>query len=362
VLSLIDEAVKGGARFAAACRLLDLSARTVQRWRRPELREDRRSARHAAPANRLSEDERSQVLTLVTSDEYRGLSPKQIVPRLADKGVYLASESTIYRLLRRTCQPSSRGGRAKAGAHADPPVSHVIAFAPNQVWSWDISHIKGPTRDSLFYLYLIVDIWSRRIMGWQVCVEESMALASALIRRTCGEIGIDPRGLLLHADNGGPMKGSTTLATLRRLGITPSFSRPRVSDDNPFSEALFRTLKRQPTYPDRAFRSLEDARAWVADFVGWYNSQHLHSGIRFITPNDRHHGREAPLLAQRQRVYERARREHPARWARHTRSFAPIGAVRLRVAPRAIQGLSSYGGEAGRSSPTTNPLTPAAYT
>jgi transposase InsO family protein len=345
VLALIDEAVMSGTSIGAACNLLELSTRTVQRWRRPDLREDRRTGRRTPPANRLSEDERRQVLALVTSDEYRGLSPRQIVPRLADKGVYLASESTIYRLLRHACHSSSRRGHAAPRREQQACVRQIVAFGPDQVWSWDISYLKGPMRGGFLYLYMVVDVWSRRIMGWQVSIEESTELAAAFIRRTCEETGVEPRGLVLHSDNGSPMKGSTTLATLRSLGIVPSFSRPQVSDDNPFSEALFRTLKRQPTYPDKAFCSLAAARAWVAEFVDWYNREHLHGGIQFVTPNDRHYGHDASLLAHRQHVYERARHESPARWAHCTRRWAPAGPVRLRtMPPRLVGDFASDGG------------------
>ncbi|EYF05457.1 IS3 family transposase [Chondromyces apiculatus] len=359
VLALVDEAVMGGARLGAACHLLELSARTIQRWRTPDLRGDRRAARRTPPANRLSEDERRQVLALVTSDDYRGLSPRQIVPRLADKGVYLASESTIYRLLRRTRRSAGHAGCAGAGLERQAPcVSGILALGPNQVWSWDISYMKGPAREGLLYLYMVVDVWSRRIMGWQVSTAESMELASAFIRRACEEAGVAPRGLVLHSDNGGPMKGSTMLATLRDLGIVPSFSRPRVCDDNPFSEALFRTLKRQPMYPGKAFRSLAEARAWVADFVDWYNREHLHGGIQFVTPDQRHHGREVPLLAHRQRVYDRARQEHPGRWARSTRRWAPAGPVLLRRGRLRVEGHALHGTAIEPAPLATRTLTP----
>jgi len=182
-----------------------------------------------------------------------------------------------------------------------------------------------------FYLYLVVDVWSRKIVGWDVYEEESSALASALFERTCAALERDPKTLKLvvHADNGGPMKGATLAATFDRLGVQPSFSRPHVSDDNPFSEALFRTLKYRPEYPTRPFASVEDARQWVAAFVAWYNTAHLHSSIRFVTPEDRHSGRELDLLAGRKKVYEAAQAAHPERWSRTTRCWAPVATVYL---------------------------------
>lgn len=258
--------------------------------------------------------------------EFRDLSPKQIVPRLADRGEYLASESTFYRLLRAEKLLAHRA--ASRPPVPRPPRRH-LATGRNQVWSWDITYLKAPIRGSFYYLYLVEDIWSRKIVGWAVHDRESHDLAAKLFARTCAELGIDPAGLVLHADNGGPMKGSTMLATLQRLGVVPSFSRPRVSDDNPYSEALFRTMKYRPEYPSRPFASLECAHAWVARFVHWYNTVHLHSAIRFVTPEDRHAGRDVAILSRRRQVYAAARSANPARWARQIRDWTPVAAVAL---------------------------------
>jgi putative transposase len=174
-----------------------------------------------------------------------------------------------------------------------------------------------------------MDVWSRKVVAWAVHAEERAEHAAALIDATCAALGRDPRGLVLHADNGGPMKGATMLATLQRLGVVPSFSRPGVSDDNPYSEALFRTLKHTPAFPAQPFADVAAARAWVARFVAWYNDAHRHSAIRFVTPSERHDGREHALLARRQAVYERARRRHPERWTGATRNRQPIARVAL---------------------------------
>lgn len=321
----MDEALRAGVGLKAACSRLGVSPRTVQRWRKPESAEDRRCGPRTQPANRLSQAERQRVLQVANSEQYRDLSPKQIVPRLADEGLYVASESTFYRVLREHEQLQHRG-KARPSTKRERP-EHV-AHAPNQVWSWDITYLKGPVRGAFLYLYLVVDVYSRRVMGWQVHEEESTEKAAALIRGCWQEAG-RPEGLTLHSDNGGPMKGATMLATLQWLGIAPSFSRPRVSDDNPFSESLFRTLKYRPSFPDKPFSSLEEARSWVASFVSWYNSQHRHSAIRFVTPDDRHFGREAQLLARRHHVYQRARHRHPERWRGNTRDWTPTGPVRL---------------------------------
>lgn len=326
ILGLVDEAVGAGARRGAACATLGLSARVVERWRRDGL-EDRRHGPRRRPRNELSQAERARIMSLVNSPDFRDLPVSQIVPQLADRGVFLASEATIYRLLRANQQLAHRGRSKPAIAR---PRTDFVAERPNQVWSWDITYLKGPARGSFLYLYMVVDLYSRRIMGWDLHPEESADRASRLIERTCRNHGIEPGQLTLHSDNGGPMKGSTMLATLRWLGIVPSFSRPRVSDDNPFSEAVFRTLKYRPTFPDGRFGSEQDARRWVETFVGWYNHEHLHSALRFVTPDDRHCGRDAEVLANRQRVYTRARNRRPERWSGPTRNWTPTGATVLR--------------------------------
>jgi putative transposase len=320
VLALIDQAIQRGARLESACRLLGLSARTVQRWRKPQYVEDRRPSSRRRPANRLSEQERWLVLELLHFARHRGLSPYQLVPRLADQGLYFASESTFYRLAR-------AGGSARASTRPRPPSqrqsSAHTARAPNQVWSWDITYLQGPTRGTYLYLYLVMDLYSRRIMGWRIHRTERARDAARLIRTACRVHGVDPKGLVLRSDNGRPMRGATLLYTLRTLGILPSFSRPRVSNDNPFSEALFRTLKVSPAYPRQGFSSCAEAGRWMAGFVAWYNGEHLHRGLGFVTPDDRYFGRDESLLAQRRAVYARARLAKPHRWSLSSRGWAP---------------------------------------
>jgi transposase InsO family protein len=279
-----------------------------------------------APANKLSAAERKRILELVTSPRFRDLSPNQIVPLLADEGKYLASEATLYRILREE-ELNAHRGRAKAPVRRAPN-THV-ATGPNQLWSWDITYLRSPVSGLFYYLYLIMDVWSRKIVGWEVNVAESAELASELFERTCSRVGIDPRGIVLHSDNGGPMKGATMVVTLERLGVLASFSRPRVSDDNPFSESLFRTMKYRPEFPHGPFKDVEAARSWVEGFVCWYNTEHLHSAIAFVTPEDRHSGRDIALLARRRIVYSKARDAYPERWARSTRGWNHVEKVEL---------------------------------
>ena len=288
--------------------------------------EDQRSVIEKIPANRLSEDERAKLLSLVNRVEYRDLSPKQIVPRLADRGEYLASESTIYRVLKAEGQLEHRG-RSRLGSQRKP--DELMAISPNQIWSWDITYLKAPVKGEFYYLYLVLDVYSRLIVGYAIHTHESPELAAELIERTCKERGVKKGQLVLHSDNGGPMKGAAMLATLQSLGIVPSFSRPRVSDDNPYSEAIFKTLKYRPSFPDGRFSSMDDAKAWVERFVAWYNDEHLHSGICFVTPKSRHNGQDGIVLENRKQVYADARVEHPERWANKTRAWEQTGPVFL---------------------------------
>jgi putative transposase len=326
-MKLIDEAVTSGARVDRSCEMMELAPRTLQRWRiQGEQNFDRRFGPKTSPRNKLSAAERKKVLEAANRPEHRDLSPKQIVPRLADAGVYIASESTFYRILH---EENALHHREPSRPRSVSRPREYVATGPCEVFSWDITYLRSAVLGAFHYLYLIEDVWSRKIVGWAVHDEESMDLASELINNTAMRLGRDPKGIVLHSDNGSPMKGSTMLATLQRLGIVPSFSRPSVSDDNPYSESLFRTLKYRPEYPRGAFNSIEAARRWVEDFVAWYNTEHLHSAISFVTPEDRHTGKDRTALAKRKRVYEKARRRNPERWSGKTRNWERIEVVKL---------------------------------
>lgn len=309
-----------------AAEILGLAARTILRWRRQGCGEDRRHGPLTAPANKLTIAERQEVLSVANSQRYRELSPKQIVPRLADDGRYLASESTFYRLLREANQLAHRE-RCRPATHRRP--REKVATGPCQVWSWDITYLRSTVNGRFFYLYMILDVWSRKIIAATVFSKECGQNSALLFVEAFHRHSVDPKGLVLHSDNGGPMKGSTMLATLQRLGVVPSFSRPGVSNDNPFSESLFRTLKYRPEYPARPFATEYEAQRWVDAFFHWYNTEHLHSEIRFVTPDDRHYGRETAKLNKRKEVYEQARQKTPERWAQQTRNWEPVEIVRL---------------------------------
>ena len=332
-VDLIDEAVCAGARCFKACMVLEINVRTLQRWKKAFLESaslaDRRkgSAANRTQANKLSIEEREAILLMCNEAEYQSLPPSQIVPRLADKGQYMASESSFYRVLREADLVHQRG--RSNPPRTVPKPQGFKATGPNQLWSWDITYLASSIRGSFYRLYLVLDIFSRKIVGWEVHERESADHASALIRKACLAEGIHWDGLVLHADNGGPMKGATMLATLQNLGIVPSFSRPSVSDDNPYSESMFRTLKYTPAYPSKPFVSIEAARQWVHSFVRWYNEEHRHSAIRYVTPSQRHRGEDNDLLERRKAVYEAARRQNPQRWSGKTRNWNPVEEVWL---------------------------------
>ena len=326
-VTLIEEACASGASKSRACEVLGLSVRTCQRWQ-SEGFADKRKSRIQKPSNKLSMAERQTVIDCCNTPEHQSLPPKQIVPKLADKGLYIASESTFYRILREEKQVNHRSRAAKPNGVSRPKAHQ--ATGPNQLYSWDITYLKSTIKGNFFYLYLFMDIYSRLIVGWEVYEEESSESAADLLRKIHIREGLGAQtSVVLHSDNGSPMKGATMLATMQKLGIVPSFSRPSVSNDNPFSESLFKTMKYVPAYPDQPFESLAAARAWVNNFVHWYNEIHCHSEIQYVTPGQRHRGEDIEILAQRKRVYESAKQRHPERWAGETRNWTPIETVYL---------------------------------
>ena len=328
LIKSVDEATAAGARQDQACAVLGLSPRTLQRWQTGEApTEDLRPQRQYTPAHALTEAERAEVLRVANSDEFADLPPSQIVPRLADQGLYLASESTFYRILKAAQQLKHRRSERPNQPRTKPKA--LSATAPNQLYSWDITYLPAAIKGQFYYLYLFLDIFSRQIVGWQVFEEESSLSASELLQDLYRCEGLQPNQVILHSDNGSPMKGATMLATLQRLGIMPSFSRPAVSNDNPYSESLFKTLKYRPQYPLKPFADLTAARQWVGELVQWYNHEHRHSAIGFVSPAQRHAGLDEALLMQRKALYEQARVQHPRRWSQQTRNWNRVHTVYL---------------------------------
>ncbi|WP_039906984.1 IS3 family transposase [Candidatus Regiella insecticola] len=327
IMMWITESTQAGARQQQACLLIGLSTRTLQRWQKAIEQVDGRTRRTAPPPHKLSPCERAKLLEITSSAKFAHLPPSQIVPMLADEGLYFASESTFYRVLRDARQLKHRRAERPAKPRFKPRA--LCATAPNQLYSWDITYLPSRIKGQYFYLYLFLDIFSRKIVGWQVYAEESAQHASDMIKDICQREGILPGQVTLHSDNGSPMKGAILLFTLETLGIATSLSRPSLSNDNPYSESAFKTLKYRPEYPVNPFDNLQDARAWVEHVVHWYNQEHRHSAIEFVTPAQRHAGLDKALLAQRNTVYEKARAANPTRWAGQIRQWPYVKEVHL---------------------------------
>jgi putative transposase len=327
----ITAACAAGARLAPACALAGIDRRTFQRWRAGdgEVKADRRpEAVRPRPSHALSEAERARLVELANEPRFADMPPARIVPALADEGLYVASEASFHRVLREHGQTQHRG-RARPPRSAGPPSTHV-ATAPGQVWCWDVTFLNAQVQGRWFYLYVILDLFSRKIIGFEVHDTDQAEHAAHLVRRTALAEGIHARATrpVLHGDNGPSVKATTVAAMLHWLGIAPSHSRPRVSDDNAYAEALFRTAKYRPEFPSRGFADLAEARQWAAAFVLWYNHHH-HSGIRYVTPAQRHAGGDGAVLAARHALYQQAREANPRRWSGPTRNWTPIGAVTL---------------------------------
>ena len=328
-LRLLNEAVAAGARQSKACEIIGLPARTLQRWRQSPDQQDRRPLRVQSPPNRLSDIERQRILKVANSAEFGRQSPCQIVPQLADRGIYVGSESTFYRVLRSAGQIKHRG---KSNTPKWKKPEPLCATAPNQLYSWDITYLPTTVRGRHYYLYLFLDLFSRKVVGWAVYENELSDLAADVLRDVCSREKVQRGQVVLHSDNGNPMKGATMLTMMRDLGVARSLSRPAVSNDNPYSESQFRTLKCHPTYPRKPFADLTQARTWVAEFVRWYNEEHRHSGISFVTPSQRHAGLDMELLKHREAVYAKARLRNPNRWSTETRNWNRIDVVHLNPA------------------------------
>ena len=327
ITKLLEEAMLAGARQDRACAAISLNERTFQRWQHEKSSGDLRSLRVQFPTNKLSILEREHVLKVANSDEFGHLPPSQIVPILADRGQYIASESTFYRILRAERQLKHRGAERPTQRRKKPRA--LSATAPRELFSWDITYLPTRVVGCHFYLYLFMDIFSRKIVGWQVFDTESSEQAGDVMRDICARENIAHNQVTLHSDNGSPMKGATMLATLQALGVAPSFSRPAVSNDNPYSESLFKTMKYRPAYPHQAFENITVARQWVSQFVQWYNYEHRHSAIRFVTPAERHEGLDTALLLKRSALYEETKIRLPGRWSRTTRNWQPVRVVHL---------------------------------
>lgn len=301
---------------AGVCRTLGLSRATLYR-RLARERGDMRGPSPALPRphhRALCQAERDEVLAALHSERFADMAPAAVYATLLDEGTYLCSIRTMYRLLAARGEVRERRAQAMHPARETP---RLVATAPNQVWTWDISHLRTRVRGHTLKLYVCIDLYSRHAVGWHLSTTESAAEAAAFLRSLARRERVAPESLVVHADNGAPMRGRPLADLLESLGIERSHSRPRTSNDNAFSEAQFKTMKYRPTYP-RCFDDLDHARQWCSDFFRWYNHEHRHQGIALLTPADVFHGRADDKLRERARVLEAAGRRHPQRFVRGT--------------------------------------------
>jgi len=296
---------------APLCRALGLARATLYRtWRRERFPVE--STPRPKPARALGGEERQAVLDVLHEERFVDQPPAQVYATLLDEECYLCSERTMYRILDAEGEVKERRNQLAHPPYAKP---ELLATCPNEVWSWDITKLKGPVKWTYFYLYVILDIFSRYVVGWMVAWRESATLAQRLIAETCLKQEIIAEQLTLHADRGSSMKSKCVALLLSDLGVTKTHSRPHVSNDNPFSESQFKTLKYRPDFPAR-FGGIEDARAFCVDFFQWYNTEHHHSALGWLTPEDVHYGRGPRRVEARQQVLNVAYAQHPERFVR----------------------------------------------
>jgi len=294
----------------AACRSLDIARPTYYRRLEPKIEET--PAPRPAPPRILSVIERQAVLDVLHTDRFVDKAPTEVYATLLDEGTYHCSVRTMYRILDEAGEIRERRNQAR---HPQYKAPELLATAPNQVWSWDITKLLGPVKWTYFCLYVILDIFSRLVVGWMIATHESSILAKRLIAQTCAKQNVLPGQLTIHADRGPSMKSKPVALLLADLGVTKSHSRPHVSDDNPYSESQFKTLKYRPGFPDR-FGSIQDARAFCQEFFAWYNGEHRHAGIGLMTPEMVHYGKAELVTSQRQIVLAAAFDAHPERFVR----------------------------------------------
>lgn len=295
---------------AAACRSLNITRPTFYRRLRGET--GKKPATRSKPRRALSKSERQKVLDILHTERFVDKAPTEIYATLLDEGTYHCSVRTMYRILAEAGEVRERRNQARHPKYQAP---ELLATAPNQVWSWDITKLRGPVKWTYFYLYVILDIFSRFVVGWMIAHRESAALAKRLIAETCEKENVQPGRLTIHADRGSSMRSKTVAFLLADLGVTKSHSRPYVSDDNPYSESQFKTLKYRPDFPTR-FGSIQDARTFCREFFPWYNHEHRHSGIGLMTPAMVHCGKAEQVSSQRQAVLASAFDAHPERFVR----------------------------------------------
>lgn len=325
-MRLIDEAVADGARLKPACHTVEISFKSYLRWRSGKFVDLRKGAAKTVP-RKLSEEEIEIFYQTANEVRFRDMTPEQIVAILAEEGIWLGSARTLYRILKKKQALVPRSESKSGTGTRKPP--ELTATGPNQVWSWDMTWLKSKVSGLFYFAYVIIDIFSRKIVGWSIEDREDAELAQKLFRRVIRDLRVVPE--FVHADNGGAMKGYTLVSFLYALNIGLTYSRPRVSDDNPFIESFFKTLKYNVGYP-KHFSDETAARQWFARFIHWYNTEHRHSGIEYVTPEQRHSGDHLEILAKRQQTVQLAAQRNPQRFVRGPRRFDPLLAVTLNKA------------------------------
>ena len=331
-LELIAEGQRQGVSIKPIADLIGVCSRTLRRWgiafNAHGFSQDCRKGSPREVVHRFSEAERQRVIETVNDPRFADLTPAQIVAILAEEQVYVGSESTIYRIMRQEGLLNHRGRTRPPREAREVPT--LEASGIHQVLAWDITLLPGPVKGQFYYLYMVMDVWSRRILGVEVHERECGQLARDFFDRLCRDEGISKEtATVLHSDNGAPMRSFTLAAKLEELGVSLSFSRPRVSNDNAYAESWFRTMKYHQSYPLRRFRDLLSVKSWVDGFVDWYNGEHRHGGIKYVTPNQRHYGQADAICAIRKQTYEKARQRHPLRWSRPPRDWSQPEIVRI---------------------------------
>ncbi len=324
-LRLLHEGQRRGVSIKAIAALIGICSRTLRRWgiafKAQGFTQDCRKGSTRHVVQRFGKEERKRVIAIINEARFADLTPNQIVAILAEERIYIGSESTIYRIMRQEGLLNHRGRSRQPREPRNVPVLEVTGI--NQVLAWDITLLPGPIKGQFYYLYMVIDVWSRRILGVEAHERECSELASAFFDRICRDEEISKEtSAVLHSDNDAPMRSFTLAAKMAELGVSLSFSRPRVSNDNAYAESWFRIMKYHQSYPLRRFRDLLSVKVWVDGFVDWYNSEHRHSGIKYVTPNQRHYGQADAISCIRQQTYEKARQKHPQRWSRQPRDWS----------------------------------------
>jgi putative transposase len=306
---IVAESLAFDVNTRQACNALSIPRAGFYRWKNRNDKPDKVNIRPAPPLA-LSGEEDKRVMEILHSDRFVDMAPAEIHATLLDEGEYLCSPRTMYRKLEKHDEVRERRNQLRHPVYSKP---ELIAKAPNQVWSWDITKLKGPVKWTYFHLYVIMDIFSRYVVGWMIASQELSYLAKELIKQTCEKQGVQRDQLIIHSDRGTSMTSKTVALLMTDLGVTKSLSRPHVSNDNPFSEAQFKTLKYRPEFPKR-FGCIGDARIFSQGLFSWYNNVHYHSGIGFLSPVDVHYGRSEQIIKERQAVLAAAYEKHPERF------------------------------------------------